>query len=344
MTKIVNLFTTDVWDSKTWKLYRQWEVQRQPYRHPLPFTFRTDNRATCYTTRGNYSPTDGQWICGLQDFSSVRNRSYASLVAKMGDTATWANNLHEARGSLSMIEGRAMQIAGFANALRKGDFGKALKHLGLTDKKNKSFRKLKAKPFGDQFLEFHFGWVPMVQDIGAAMNVMQDTDFGEHSYSASARQPYQRFTRSGNSTDFVRDQERGAITVRQGARFTVTNPNAFLANQMGFVNPLSVAWEAVPFSFVADWFVNVGQVLASMTDFVGVSVQDAYNTSFQTGNRTYQNVTSGQFATTKGFTSTVVYCTRGAELAGPALRIKPFQGFSCTRAATAISLLVQQLK
>lgn len=344
MTKVVNLFATDSFDSKTWKLFRQWEVQRKPYVHPLPFTFRTDKRTSCTTTSGNYSPNDGQWVCGLQDFTSVKNRSYAELKAKLGDTATWANNLHEARGSIDMILKRASQITGFSRALRKGNFGWAVRELGLTDTRGKRFKSLKAKPFGDQFLEFHFGWVPMIQDIGAAMNVLQDTDFGTKSYSAMIRQPYNRFSRSGDSANFTRDQERGNVAVRQGAHFRVTNPNAFLANQMGFVNPLSVAWEAVPFSFVADWFGNVGDVLASMTDFVGVSVIDPYNTAFQSGDRTFTSVTSGTFGKTNRFTSTVAYCTRGPGLSGVTLQVKPFKGFSITRAATAISLLCQQLK
>jgi hypothetical protein len=100
----------------------------------------------------------------------------------------------------------------------------------------------------------------------------------------------------------------------------------------------------VPFSFVADWFGNVGQVLASMTDFVGLSVKNPYNTTFQQGDRHYENTTSGQFGRTSTFHSTVAYCVRGKLLAGPVLKLKPFKGFSVIRAATAISLLVQTLK
>lgn len=348
MTKVVNQKQSNIWGDTVWKLYRKWEVQKKPYKLPLPFDFRVDTQTSCRTTSGNFSPSEGQWICGLQDNTYPRNQSYAKLVEQLGDTATWANNLHEARGAIDTIERRAMQITNFAKAVRKGNFGWAVRELGFTDKRGKGFRRPKSKDFGGQFLELHFFWEPAIQDIGAAMNVLTETDFGEHPLSASSTQPYNRFNRFGNSTDFTRDHEQGTITVKQGALFTVTNPNAFLANRMGFANPLSVAWEAVPFSFVADWFGNVGQCLSSMTDFVGVSVQNAYNTTFQQGSREWTNVISGwppgSPSTIQDFTSKVAYCTRGVGLSGPTLAVKPFKGFSVIRATTAISLLVQQLK
>jgi len=38
--------------------------------------------------------------------------------------------------------------------------------------------------------------------------------------------------------------------------------------QFGFTNPASVAWELVPFSFVADWFINFGDFFASLDTFL----------------------------------------------------------------------------
>jgi hypothetical protein len=37
------------------------------------------------------------------------------------------------------------------------------------------------------------------------------------------------------------------------------------ANIFGLTNPLTVAWELVPFSFVADWFLPIGQALQDLT-------------------------------------------------------------------------------
>jgi hypothetical protein len=63
-----------------------------------------------------------------------------------------------------------------------------------------------------------------------------------------------------------------------GAEIFVSNPNLYLANKLGFVNPGVIAWELVPFSFVIDWFVPVGNFLSQWTDFVGLTLQKAYTT------------------------------------------------------------------
>jgi hypothetical protein len=45
-------------------------------------------------------------------------------------------------------------------------------------------------------------------------------------------------------------------------------------NQIGLANPLSIAWEVVPFSFVVDWGLPIGNVLEALTatrglEFIG---------------------------------------------------------------------------
>lgn len=61
-------------------------------------------------------------------------------------------------------------------------------------------------------------------------------------------------------------------------RVRVTNPNLLLFNQLGLVNPAYVLWDAVPFSFVADWFLPVGRYLQSYSDWVGLHLDDPMTT------------------------------------------------------------------
>lgn len=46
-------------------------------------------------------------------------------------------------------------------------------------------------------------------------------------------------------------------------------------NAGGFVNLAEVAWELVPLSFVVDWFVPIGDWMASLSSLVGLSITDA---------------------------------------------------------------------
>jgi hypothetical protein len=46
--------------------------------------------------------------------------------------------------------------------------------------------------------------------------------------------------------------------------YVLANPALASLAQAGITNPLEVAWELVPFSFVADWFFPVGAYLGSL--------------------------------------------------------------------------------
>lgn len=68
--------------------------------------------------------------------------------------------------------------------------------------------------------------------------------------------------------------------VRQSARvvFTGQGGTSTLATleDLGVLNPWSVAWELVPFSFVIDWLIPIGKILSSYTAPLGVRFVDGY--------------------------------------------------------------------
>jgi hypothetical protein len=53
------------------------------------------------------------------------------------------------------------------------------------------------------------------------------------------------------------------------------NPHAHAAQQVGITNPLLYAWEVIPFSFVFDWFLSVGDYLTAQTALQGVQILKA---------------------------------------------------------------------
>nr|QDH90916.1 MAG: hypothetical protein H2RhizoLitter7333_000003 [Leviviridae sp.] len=318
---------------------RSWNIQRPPYVHPMQFAMSKGENT------GNAGPsmTPSLGPAAFGD-SDALNRTYSKLTQATGDTATMLNNLHEARDSLSMITNVATSLIGAASALRRGDLPKVAKNLGIHPRQLDP-RKLKtAKSFGDKWLQIHFGWVPLVQDIGAGLNVL-NSDFGVRKVKSITKTPYSRHTRIDNGGGFTSLQD---VSVSTSYRFQqsirISNPNLFLANQMGVVNPLSVLWEAVPYSFVVDWFTNVGQCLSSMSDFVGLSIENPQSTFFQEGTSgdgyTNPYIAGGSLQLSTGKS---VYVTRDLGVPGPTLELKPFKGFSPVRAATAISLLLQHL-
>jgi len=132
------------------------------------------------------------------------------------------------------------------------------------------------------------------------------------------------------------------------ADIVIEDPNVFRLNQLGFVNPAVIAWELVPFSFVVDWFSNVGMVLSSYTDFVGMSLQNACTTSYAEYHDNFYykghdpNNWFGRIIAPYSERKAVTV-RRSQGITMPNLVLRPPKWPSVVRGATAISLLSQFL-
>nr|QDH90923.1 MAG: hypothetical protein H1Rhizo26FD577_000003 [Leviviridae sp.] len=338
-------------DIPGFSMQRVWEVQSPPFVHNLPFSYRKGENLSWIGYDGPYLPDNLGPGPNIDDGVSLKhciNNAYDKITAGIGDQSTWGNNVLEAHQSLGMVTGLATSLLGAVKAVRKGDVGGVVKSLGLTGVKGGSSRVARAvnksQPFANKWLELHFGWVPLVKDIGSAMDTISKPDFGLRKVRGSSQVRYQ------HRVDFKQDLNRShqyveaTISCHSCATYRVTNPNAFLANQLGVVNPLAVAWEAVPYSFVVDWFSNVGQVLSSMDTFCGCTLFSSYTTTSQDGTLDYFAASDNYpYNFSRSSYGKSFYVERQPSISGPSLEVKPFKGLSPTRAATAISLLLQKL-
>lgn len=124
----------------------------------------------------------------------------------------------------------------------------------------------------------------------------------------------------------------------------VKNADLFKANQLGLINPATVAWEVVPFSFLVDWFLPVSRFLESQTDTLGLSITRIVKSELVRGQFT-QYLSSPERAYS--------HVSNGYQFRRSILGTLPVPGLldrrgtaiqSATRAATAISLLTGFLK
>lgn len=120
-------------------------------------------------------------------------------------------------------------------------------------------------------LEVIFGWKPLLVDIHAACtSVIQLADtYGNISAGKSVRSESINKTENPYLLDI--DQVNGTIRVRFSGAYRVANPNAWLAERAGLINPAAVAWDLVPWSFLVGMFVNIGALVNSITDYMGLS-------------------------------------------------------------------------
>jgi len=269
--------------------------------------------------------------------NSAQDQASASLGETLGE---WAQ-------SQEMIVRRCRQLTNMVRAVRSGNPNRVARAFSRRIEKGEvRTLKDKAKSFGDKWLEFHLGWTPLVGDIYGACEAL-------------SRDPFRKTSR-GNSSDIDNYTTNSAFTNSKStvkvnyyvgrriqAKVHVVSPNVALAASLGLVNPLSVAWALVPYSFVVDWFFDVSGFISQLDGLLGCEVEDAFHTTLKKGwgdknsfNRANVNVPWELLASIQ---SRGVSCIRTTGLPPREFTFPNVPRFSWQRGATAIALLLKYL-
>lgn len=327
--------------------------QQKPYDRPLNYV-RRHAHVVYESNNGSYShyyQTEAYRKCFTSTWTNwyladAYNKAYARLLSKIkSDTAELGAALAEYRKTADMVSDRSYQLLRFVRAVKRGRFGEANDLLRVP----KGFRP-KAKSLGGAVLEYSFGWAPTVNDIHNGMKVLAN-GCPDTWARARVKNSFPQYTlRSGSSPTLYTETCEGKVVVTVGACVRLSNPNLWLLNQLGLINPVSIAWELVPFSFLVDYVGNIGDVVNSWTDTMGLTLRGVYRSfSLETESLWYQEY--GNFPAPR--TGRAYLRSRGnayrferevpGSLPGPSLRFAS-PTVSLRRATTSIALLLQLLK
>lgn len=323
--------------------------QAKPFSLPLPYYANRGSLLNFKKGDGSGGPTfdprDKPIEIANFDFTDLNNRSYEQLKGKLYHSAALGVDFAEFRQSVSMISSTCTTLVKLARAVKKGDFITAQKVLRM-----KFLPKgvSKSKSFGNNFLEYHFGWEPLISDVYDACEVINNPVKSLTLEKGKAKSST-AFSRD-LSDSYVISNYKGSIQAyaQQGARVkAINNLTYHTLDQLGLNNPAVIAWELVPYSFVVDWFANVGDFLSSFTDFSGMTLVDSFHTF---GYRARADGTWGRRIgygdppyLPRSFGSSYSYMVRNTSLSGVSLSLRPLKGPSTLRGVTAISLLLQHL-
>lgn len=275
----------------------------------------------------------------------ARNKAYAKFKeAVLGPTSEMGTFIAEGRESYGLIANRATGLYRSYRELRKGNFRGFLRELSVKPKrKHRSVVRTSAGEASGLWLEYWFGWSPAVNDLHSAYRVLtsQKQRGTRTDGTSGSRLPLMTADVTGPSACRSTSVE-GIYLVKTGATYKLVNPNAAIRTSLGLNNPLAIAWEVVPFSFVVDWFTQFGNCISAMTDFAGFELTDAYRTDFIIANQEFETWyrPDGRGNNIR-FRSRHFKSSRTKGLAYP-LPLRPRLanfGSSVTRAATAVSLL-----
>ncbi len=329
-------------------VYRSQRIWRQakPITLPLPYEG-YGHRNTLNTRPGYYASQSemfGTFIPNTQaGYQFAINDCASKLRSKVSDGALWAVNLAEQKQSVQMITERLLQLSRLARAILKRDERLLITALGRNTRGGLSWRNL-TKGAADLWLEFSFGWKPLVQDIYSAIDVLQQPI---KATTVSARKTYGAARTSGSQgvagQFFTWKQYTGTDFCQMGCQVTINNPNLYLANNLGLANPALVIWELVPFSFVVDWFVSVGQFLESGTAWLGLTVTNPYTSYGSKGVFFKQDGNPFDSPQVWSSAANAFWMTRRTSILESAIIVRPQKIWGWQRAANAAAVLTQLL-
>lgn len=308
-----------------------------------------------YTSAGD-EDTYPMWALGPRASGFITdpmNKARARFVSDLGDNAQMAANLAEGQQALNLIALSVQRVGRAYSLLKRGKVLSAARALGITtdDARVRRYagtaRRRVSRKASSIFLEWHFGWIPIATDIASAINFLSNQQMSGHARGRSSTRTNWVFKKTAGTPEnpsYLRGEHSTYVRCEVGADWEVINPNLFLANRLGFVNPLSVVWEVTPFSWVIDWFTNVSQFLGQFGEFYGVAVTNAYNTYViedSVNSSSHEYYPADTLYRGVAFSGVSVITERKLGIPAVRLTMLPAKRLSVTRGLTAIAVLIQ---
>ncbi len=234
--------------------------------------------------------------------SSMQNEAVTKALVKIADQKV---NLGENLATLGMtLELLGKPVKSLVDLLKDFKRDKDLKRWAWTSYYDvrQMAREGKLPQFvANRYLEYVYGWKPLVNDIYTlvekAKKISEDPLI-LNARGSSTRQydirPQVFGASSPNSTTEILSGV-DLITTRCSIWAKVLPEHAGLRslNQLGLVNPFSLAWELLPWSFVVDWVVPIGPVFEALTAPAGLQFLDGSISSRQRVSASYSQVMTG---------------------------------------------------
>jgi hypothetical protein len=218
--------------------------------------------------------------------------AYTKARARLADkvnnmSVNLAQAFGERKQTADLLASSANRIAAAALALRRGRLGDFVSALSLGPKQVPSAKKWgrvlntpPSKRVSSHWLEYQYGWKPLIQDafgVAEALSNHLDSDrynIGVHA-SATAEERV-KHTGSGLSASTFKVSK---TKTKMSLTYRMESAGRAVLAQTGISNPALLAWELLPYSFVVDWFLPVGNYLQALNAFDGFVFVDGWQSS-----------------------------------------------------------------
>lgn len=308
------------------------------------------------------SMSEGKRTLSSADIAAYNASASNSLLLKIKDQkVNLAQVFAERKMTIDLLASTATKLVSVIANLRRGDFRAAASDLGIKISRrslarlNRGFGKNQSKAIANGWLELQYGWKPLLQDVygsaEAVANAIADT--GPPVVRVSGRR---RVDRGFNETIKIPQEIDCYLeteidyTAKYVVYFRLGNEVLKVGTALGLTNPALIAWELLPYSFVIDWFVPIGNWLSSLDATNGCVFEKGSFTTFVRTRQSYLWAGSVQRTSDKKIGKARAYHewvdVDRIPLSGfPSARFPSFKNpLSLDHALNAMALLTQSFK
>lgn len=210
--------------------------------------------------------------------NSLYNRALDKLGKKVRGDLDLSVDIAEWKQTKSMITRRGKQLAPLGSDLTSlqtrvnsavrlekhvSEFESFVSRLRSTPLKGAAMLTSRAsRMLANGWLEYQYGWRPLMSSIYGVLDESTRRTLNAIKHiKVTSRKPVQ----SGNVVKGPPDsywRSEGVQACTISCEFEV--PGGFDLTRWGTLNPVGLAWELIPYSFVVDWFVDIGSYLRNL--------------------------------------------------------------------------------
>lgn len=194
-------------------------------------------------------------------------------------------SLGQGRETLELAVVTINRFRGAIRFLKRGQIGNAVRQLGLPfehqnrvsrDIRNRARvqKQLQLTDVSSAWLELQYGWRPLIQDVYESAKAYEAIVSKPRvaKYSAFVSKRGSVSTPYNTGYPWVLYSVDSTHWLSKGLHIEVTE-DLSSAKILGLQDPSVIAWELVPFSFVVDWFLPIGDYLEAQTLLPGLNAR-----------------------------------------------------------------------
>lgn len=223
------------------------------------------------------------------EWADLSQRAKQKCLLKAKDQDVNAAQAYAERSqTIRLVKDTMERLGRSMHALRRGNFAAAANALGISTSGagsfSRAYRNNQSKAIAKGWLELQYGWRPLLSDVYGSVDALNKLrQKRKPLIRVSSKQTLNKTDKTvgdnNHATQYVWYESEASVKVV--LYYAQSQPLVTTLKELGITNPALLAWELLPFSFVADWFIPIGSFLSTFDAGAGLRFVKGCETTFE---------------------------------------------------------------